>query len=857
MHPQASHPPASDAFWIRPDADLLAALASRPGGLSAQEAARRLSQYGPNLPVVTVRRGLLMRLAKKLADPLVAILLTAAAVSGATGDWQSFVIIVAIVLFSVALDIFQEQKAEAAVDVLRRSVAVTAAVRRDGRALALPVREIVPGDVVELRAGDLVPADGIVLESRGALANEAILTGEPYPAAKRPGPCGAAAPADAFNALFGGTSLSGGEALMLVTATGGATRFGAIAAALQERTAPTAFERGVHALGMLILRLTGFLVLFVLLVEVIRHGVSLDGFLFAVALAVGLTPELLPMVTTVTLSRGAIRMAARQVVVKRLSAIHDLGAMDILCTDKTGTLTEARIVHVASLDAGGAESPRVAELARLNSRFARGMRSNLDEALMASAPAAAVDDGWRAIADLPFDFERRRASVLVEYGGERQMVTKGAPEALLALATGFEAGDGGTRPLDAAARERIAALIDARGREGLRLLGIARRPMPAERGELAAEDETDLVFVGFVVFLDPPKASATGAVARLCTAGVRVKIISGDAAPVVRHLVETLSLPAHGMVSGEEITALSDAALAVRAEHTDLFVRVSPDQKSRIVRALRRHGHTVGFLGDGINDAPAIHAADVGMSVDGGTDVAREAADIILLAPDLGVLADGVAEGRRTYANIMKYVRMGASSNFGNMLSMALASMALPFLPLAPLQILLNNLIYDLSEIGIPFDSADAEDLDKPRSWDIGTVFRFMMIMGPLSSLFDLATFALLHFGFGAPVQEFRTAWFVESILTQILVIFVIRTARPVWRSRPDKVLAATSLGALAFALVLSLTPLGAIVGFTALPSSLLAAILGISVLYLVCAEALKHAALAPRPRRHHLPRRR
>jgi Mg2+-importing ATPase len=836
---------ANDAFWTGSNDDMLRTLGTHPDGLTSDEAAERLARFGPNLAVATPRRSFLAKLGRRLVDPLVAILLIAAVASGATGDWQSFTIILVIVLFSIALDLFQEQKAESAIDALRHSVAVTAAVQRDGQVRQLPVREIVPGDVVDLRAGDLVPADGLVLSGRGALANEAILTGEPYPAEKRPGPCPAHAPADAFNALFGGTSMVGGEAVMLVVATGGATRFGAITASVQTREPPAAFQRGIHALGMLILRLTGFLVLFVLLTQVLRQGLSLEGFLFAVALAVGLTPELLPMVTTVTLARGAVRMASRHVVVKRLSAIHDLGAMDVLCTDKTGTLTEAKISHVGSFGIDGAPCPRVTELIRLNARFASGMRSNLDDAILLGAPAEA--DGSARLDDLPFDFERRRASVLVARGDEREIVCKGAPEALLALCTQIEMPAGESAPLDDATRARLAGLIDEQGRQGMRLLGVARRPMPPDYGKISPADEADLVFVGCAAFVDPPKASATAAVERIVKAGISVKIISGDAAPVVQHLVETLRIPSRGMLTGEEISTLSDAALADRAVKTDLFVRVSPDQKSRIVRALRRRGHTVGFLGDGINDAPAIHAADVGLSVDGGTDVAREAADIILLAADLGVLADGVAEGRRTYANIMKYVRMGTSSNFGNMLSMALASLVLPFLPLAPLQILLNNLIYDVSEIGIPFDRADEEYLARPQAWDMGSVLRFTLVMGPLSSLFDVATFVLLRIGFGAGVEVFRTAWFVESITTQILVIFIIRTAKPVWASRADPVLVATSLGALGVALALALSPVGSFIGFVALPPAVLAAIAGVSLLYLVAAEALKRFAMPSR----------
>lgn len=833
---------AKDAFWTKDNGDLLQALAASPGGLSSAEAAARLIRHGANVPVAEVRCGLLLKFGKRLAEPLIAILLIAAAVSGAMGEWRSFVIIGLIVAFSIVLDLVQEQKAEAAVDALRRSVAVTAQVRRDGRLVDLPVRAIVPGDIVVLRAGDLVPADGVLLSGRDIMADEAILTGESYPAEKRVGPAAGNSPTDAFNALFSGTSIALGEAQMLVVATGSATRFGAIAASLQEASSPTAFERGIHRLGMLILRLTGFLVLFVLLAQLTHGGLSLESFLFAIALAVGLTPELLPMVMTVTLSRGALRMAARQVVVKRLSAIHDLGAMDILCTDKTGTLTEARIIHLGSLGSDGRANARVSTLAQRNSRFASGLRSNLDDALLAAAPE--VEDGWRHVAGLPFDFERRRASVLVERGAERHLITKGAPEAVLALCSHAETPEGAVVPLDEGMRNRIQATLDARGGEGLRLLGIAWRPMAVERNQIGSSDEADLIFAGCAAFLDPPKTSATTAIARLGRAGVRVKIVSGDAAPVVRHLVETLGLPAGRLLTGDEISRLTDAALRSRVVETDLFVRVSPDQKLRIVQALRHRGHTVGFLGDGINDAPAIHAADVGLSVEGGTHVAREAADIILLASDLGVLADGVAEGRRTHTNIMKYVRMGTSSNFGNMLSMALASLFLPFLPLAPLQILLNNLIYDLSEIGIPFDSADAEDLAQPRRWDMDSVLRFTLVMGPLSSVFDMVTFGLLHFGFGLAVAEFQTAWFIESIVTQTLVIFVIRTARPAWSSLPDRVLIITSLGGLAVALGFALAPLGHVVGFVALPWPVLASIMGIGVVYLIAAELVKPVAL-------------
>lgn len=818
------------------------ALASRREGLTSAEAAVRLARDGPNVVDTLRHQSLIAKIARRVAEPLVAILLISAAISGAMGDWQSLVVIALIVALSIGLDVFQEHKAESAIAALQRSIAITATVRRDGAPVEIPVRDVVRGDIVELRGGDLVPADGVVIASRGALANEGILTGEPYPVEKSPEMSKSASISDASNALFAGTTIIGGEALMLVDRIGGQTSFGAIAASVQAKEMPTSFERGLHRLGVLILRLTAFLVLFVLLTQLVRHGLSLESFMFAVALAVGLTPELLPMIMTVTLARGAVRMSELRVIVKRLSAIHDLGAMNVLCTDKTGTLTEAKIAHTGNFDADGQESERAAELVRLNSRFASGIRSNLDDAILAVAPIS--NSGWNRVADAPFDFDRRRASVLVARGDARQMITKGAPEALLSLCTDVERSDGSVVPLDDVMRQQVLKLFEAKNREGLRLLGIAQRTISADCSTIGPEDEVALTFIGCAAFLDPPKASARDAVARLVNAGISVKIVSGDAAPVVSHLVKMLGIPARGILTGNEIDGLSDRALADRAATTDLFVRISPEQKGRIVRALRLSGNTVGFLGDGINDATAIHAADVGLSVEGGTDVAREAADIILLAPDLGVLADGVSEGRRTYANIMKYVRMGTSSNFGNMLSMALASLALPFLPLTPLQILLNNLLYDFSEIGIPFDTADDDALARPQAWNINSVLGFTLVMGPLSSLFDLATFALLEIGFKADINVFRTAWFVESIATQILVIFVIRTAQRAWTSRPNRILVWTSLGALAVALSVALTQIGRFVGFVPPPMSILAAISGITVVYLAAAEALKPLAM-------------
>ncbi|WP_439548998.1 HAD-IC family P-type ATPase [Falsiroseomonas sp.] len=663
---------------------------------------------------------------------------------------------------------------------------------------------------------------------------------------KRVGTSDASSPAEAFNAVFPGTAIVAGSATMLVVATGRATRLGAVAASLALRRPPTAFQKGLHGLGVLILRLTAFLVLFVLLAHLDFHRPPLESFLFAVALAVGLTPELLPMVTTVTLSRGAMRMARQQVVVKRLAAIHDLGAMDVLCTDKTGTLTEAKIILADATGPDGAPSSRVLDLAALNAGLATGVPTTLDAAILSANPPA---PGWRVLAEAPFGFERRRSSLLCERGDERILVVKGAPEAVLAACTSTEGPDGARLPMTEAVRAGLLARAVVRGGEGFRLLGVAWRPMPEGDTIEGPESEADLVFSGFCAFLDPAKPSAAAAIARLGALGVRVKIVSGDAAPVLLHVVTFLGLPCKGLLTGEEIEALDHPGLVARVEEVDLYARVSPDQKRRVILALKARGHTVGFIGDGINDAPAIHAADAGLSVEGATEVARAAADLILLAPDLGVLADGVEEGRRTYANIMKYVRMGTSSNFGNTFSMAAASLLIPFLPLLPAQILLNNLLYDLSEMGIPFDAVEAEDVARPHGWDMAAVLRFTLVMGPLSSVFDFVTFGILLWGFGATPEEFRTAWFIESMATQVLVIFLIRTHGRAWKATaPHPTLIATSLSALAVAFALALGPLAPMLGFAPLSGVLLAVIAALVLGYLVAAEALKRLSIGADP---------
>lgn len=829
-------------YWRLPPTKMLAALAATERGLSSLEAGRRLALAGPNILFQQSRRRLAVDLARRLGNPLVLMLLAAATVAGATGDMPSFLLIVAMVLLSTILDTVQERRAEATAAALKEAIALTARTLRDGSAATLPVRALVPGDIVLLAAGDLVPADGLVLSANAAQVNQAALTGEPFPVEKSPGVEPDASMGEARNLLLHGSSMIGGSATMLVVQTGDRTHFGGIARSLGDKQPPTAFERGIHRLGLLIVRMTIFLVLFVILAHLALGRPPVESFLFAMALAVGLTPELLPMIMTIGLARGAQRMAAAKVVVKRLSAIHDLGEMDILCTDKTGTLTEARILMTGHPGIDGTDSERVFELAAVNARFESGLRSPLDDALLAHTGHHPLT-AWRKLDERPFDFERRRVSVLAEWQGERIEIVKGAPETIISLCTQAEAQDGTILPLNAALKTRFMGLHDDHAGQGLRLLGIAWKAAES-RERIETDDDDHLIFVGFCLFLDPPKNSAAAAIGRLEAAGIGTKVISGDSAPAVQHLMTALGRPSSSLLTGEEIAALDDQALAVRAGETDLFARVTPDQKLRIVRALQARGHIVGFLGDGINDAPAIRAADVGLSVDGATDVAREAADMILLAPDLAVLAEGVAEGRRTYANILKYIRMGTSSNFGNMLTMALASLFLPFLPLTPVQILLNNMLYDLSQTGIPFDSAESRDLASPHGWDMPGLVRFTMIMGPLSSLFDIATFGALIALFHVDVPTFRTAWFIESMATQILVVFVIRTSAPLWRQRPHRLLVTTAGLCLGAAVMLPFLPIASTLGFAAPGVSIIAVTALLVAAYLLSAEALKRVAM-------------
>jgi Mg2+-importing ATPase len=856
-HSAPHTPAAQSAWWLQTPEALRAALNARDSGLTNGEARARLRRQGPNTLAEASPWGAWVQLGRRFRNPLVLILLVASAVSGLTGNIASFLIIATMVVISVALDFAQEYRADQAAKQLRQRVRVRVSVIRDGTRHSIPVTGVVRGDIVLLAAGDLVPADGRVLDAKDLFVNQSLLTGESAPVEKSATalPATATEPMQAINALFMGTSVVSGMAKLLICRTGAATLLGGIADQVARPPPPNAFEIGVHRFGMLIVRLTFFMVLFVLFANTLTHKPWLDSFLFAVALAVGLTPELLPMVVSVTLSRGALRMAAKDVIVKRLIAIQNLGAMDVLCTDKTGTLTEGAIRLDRHVDPAGADNDQVLLLGWLNSHFETGLRSPLDTAIIEHGKFDAA--AWSKIDEVPFDFERRRVSVLVDDGNRRWLIAKGAPDEILSVSacTGDAAG---TTQLDSAGRARVDAQRRTLESDGLRVLAVAWKEVGRDHAHAVLNDESALIFAGFLAFSDPPKASAGKALHDLAAQGVAVTILTGDSEVVTAHVCRELGLAVRGVLTGSEMSKLDEPTLRARVDRTNLFCRVNPAQKNRIIAALRARGHVVGYLGDGINDAPALHTADVGMSVDTAVDVAKEAADIILLRHDLGALRDGVVEGRRTFGNIRKYILMGTSSNFGNMFSMAGAALFLPFLPMLPMQVLLNNVLYDLSELAIPLDEVDAEDMLKPQRWDMRFVRNFMWVMGPVSSLFDFITFAILLYVVHASEKLFQTGWFIESLATQVLVILVLRTRRKPWASRPSRILLAAALGAVGIGVALPFTPLGRTFGFVALPAEFLAILAALVLAYLALAEAVKRifyarfVARAPQPAPHY-----
>ncbi len=840
-------PPDPGACAAIPHERVFALLGTRATGLSEAEALQRLAAAGPNEAGAGQRAGYIGTLLELFGNPLVLMLLVAAAVSGFLGDRVGAGIIFAMVLLSVVLNFVLSFRSRAAAEKLREEVAPTASVCRSGEWRDLPCRVLVPGDVIRLGAGDRVPADARLVESRDLHVQQSALTGESAPAEKsaceHPDKTGA----DASHLVFLGTSVVAGTAIAVVIATGSRTAFGDVAARLSERPPPTEFERGLADFSRLIMRTVIGLVLLVVLAGIVLHRPLLQTLLFALALAVGLTPEFMPMITTVTLARGAVRMGKRRVVVRHLAAIEDFGSMTVLLSDKTGTLTRSETEVASTVDALGNPSVRSRELAAVNSEFQTGIRSPLDEAILRTGVSMSSD--FQKIDEIPFDFERRALSVVVGRAGEILLITKGAPEAVMAQCTQFEvAGD--IRALDDATRAVSARTCDAFGQQGWRVLAVAWRRV-ARQPAYTVADESGLVLAGFVSFADPVLPGVSDCLGALARDGIKVKILSGDNEYVTRHVCEQVGLDAREVVTGAQMKNLDPDALGMLAERVSVFARLSPAQKHRIVLALKARGFVVGFLGDGINDAPSLHAADVGISVANATDVARDAADIVLRERDLGALHAGVIEGRKAFANVTKYLLMGTSSNFGNVLSMAIASLALPFLPMLPTQILLNNFLYDMSQITIPGDNVDASQLVAPRRWNVRLIRRFMLGVGPISSLYDLLTFYVLLAWLHAAQPEFHTGWFVESLATQTLVLFVIRTSGNPFRSRPAATLVATVFSAVAIGILLPLTPLGAEFGLVPLPWGFYAFLAVATATYLLLVQILKRrfmgAEMVPR----------
>jgi Mg2+-importing ATPase len=798
------------------------------------EAAGRLRTLGRNALDTERRLSRLRVLWNQIRSPLLLLLVFAAVVSALTGEWVDAIIVGAIVVATAGIGYQREYSAQAAAAALRARVKTHVGVLRDGRVTQVPLEEIVPGDVVLLAAGSLVPADAVVLEAADCHVSEAVLTGESFPVEKEPGVAAPETPlSKRTNCVFLGTNVRSGTARCLVVATGPATHFGDIAHRLALRPPETEFDRGIRRFGELLTSAMLVMVLLVFVAHVFRGRPPVETLLFSIALAVGLSPELLPAILNVNLARAAEMMARQGVLVRRLNAIENLGSMNVLCTDKTGTLTEGVVQVEGAYDPDGIRDEGVLERAAVNAALETGLPSTLDDAVLAARTVDATR--MRKLAEIPFDFVRKRVSVVVEREGEIRLVTKGAFHHVLEACSRLPGGV----PTD---RERRAALerrYDEWSGRGIRVLGVASRVVSSQES-YRREDERDLTFAGFLTFLDRPKEGIAEAIAALATLGVSIKVITGDGRRVAEHVAELVGLRTGSVLTGAQLDELHDEALWHAAERTDLFVEVDPNQKERIILSLKKMGHVVGFLGDGVNDAPAMHAADTSLSVEQAVDVAREAADFVLLERHLDVIRRGIEEGRKTFANTLKYVLTTTSANLGNMVSMAAASLFLPFLPLLAGQILLNNFISDVPAVGIAGDTVDPELVARPRRWDMRFIGRFMIEFGVLSSAFDFVTFAVLLGIFHAGPELFRTGWFVESLLTELVVALVVRTRRPFYRSRPGTILLVSTLILIPVTFAIPYLPYVGVLGFVPPPATLLAVLLGVTMLYVVATELLK-----------------
>ena len=802
-------------------------------GLTSAEVALRLKQYGPNLPIHLRKASEWKELLKHFKSPLLIILMFASSLSFFLGETMSGGIIAGAVLLSVFIDYFLERDARNAADALRKTVQPCARVYRDGMESEITTDQLCPGDIILLSAGSMVSADARIFEGNQLFVNQSFLTGESIPINKHAGAihCDESDISSMDNILFMGSSIQSGTAKAVVVRTGALTEFGKVGRQLQEGQSTSDFTKGMKQFGVLVMKITVILVVFIFAVNaVLRHDL-LESFLFSLAVAVGITPEMLPMVMSVTMSRGSLRMAKKGAVVKKVMAIPNFGSMDVLCTDKTGTITQDRIEMVKCVDASGMDSDEVLSYAYLNAYLQSGMPNPLDDAVIRYATHKVL--GYEKIGEVPFDFTRKRMSVIVRREGIVTLICKGAPEEVMAVAKD-----------DPASLAHAQAIYASLSMDGFRVLCIAVGH-PLDKSEYGREDEVMLDLKGFIAFLDPPKQDAAEVIKELQGIGVEVKIITGDNSLVTHKVCTEIGLKVKGTILGQELEKMSDDELAIKSAVTTVFARCSPEQKKRVILALRSVHHAVGYLGDGINDAPSLRAADVGISVSSASDVARDAADIILTRKDLLILRDGILEGRKTFANTMKYIYMDLSSNFGNMFSVAAATLFLPFLPMLPVQILINNFLYDSSQIAIPLDNVDDKYVQKPRRWNMRMIRNYMILFGLTSSVFDMATFWLLYRAFPVTTAQFRTGWFMESLATQILVIFIIRTSVvPFWKSKPGKYLTWSALAFLAFGWTLPYMPFASKIGFQPISSKIVVLIVVLLALYLFVAEVLKKLVL-------------
>jgi len=835
--------------------DLLRRLGTTRNGLSTAEASKRLDRYGRNDIAMRKRRSIALEFLAYFKNPLIVILIVAAVISGILGDGTDMLIIFAIIFMSVFLDFIQEYRAGKAAEELRKRIQTTTTVLRDGKSVELSLAEVVPGDMITLSAGEIVPADARLLSAKDLFAHQSVLTGESIPLEKHGNPLKpeeTSSIASWTNYVFMGSSILSGTGLAVIVKTGASTEYGKIIKRVVEKKPETEFDTNLKKFGNFLFKVTILLVGFVFLVDAIAQRGILDSLLFAIALSVGLTPDLLPMIISVNLSKAAAKMAKKKVIVKRLNSIQNFGSMDTLCTDKTGTLTDNKVAMILHIDIDGTTNDKVFVYSYINSYFQTGMKSPLDDAILDFKDKTKVRvDDYKKRDEIPFDFTRKRISIIVHQGADAWMFTKGAPDEVEKICSHYEF-DEQVLPIDDQTRKRIAKTFEEMSADGYRMLGIAYKKNPQDRGNFDICDEFEMVFLGFVAFLDPPKESTKAAVKQLKDRGVELKILTGDNELVTKKVCKELDIEIKGILLGNDIIKLSSEELSRVVDNVNIFARVTPSQKERIIAAFKHNGHVIGFMGDGINDTPPMKAADVSISVENAVDIAKETADIILLEKDLRVLADGVLEGRVTFGNMEKYMFYTISSNFGTMFSAAAGSLFVPFLPMLPTQVLANNLLNDVAQIPLPLDNVDPEFISKPKRLHISFISRFMVAFGPLSSIFDIAMFLTMFLLFSPilpngtldtlNVSRFQTAFFIETLSCQLIIIFVIRTRHvPFWKTRPNKFLAFSIIAILAFSIALLYIPaVGGLFGFVPLPPLLFGILAIYWVIYITIVELMK-----------------